>query len=166
MNFITQRVRAGLSHGLLAVSAMAFTATGGVAIAQTPDLIENNLLAELIQVDLYLGRSQPDGDLIADEDFVAFIDTEITPRFPDGLTVWEANGRYQDASGSIIAEPSNVVRLVFLDTQANEAALMEVIQAYIAQFEQETVMVLVDEDVNVEFVPEIEDSPIPAIFTE
>ncbi|WP_052456686.1 DUF3574 domain-containing protein [Leptolyngbya iicbica] len=166
MSFISYRLKARLRHGLLAAIAMALTTSGGAAIAQVPDLIENNLLAELIQVDLYLGRQMPEGETISDEDFETFIDTEITPRFPDGLTVWNASGRYQNASGTLIAEPSNVVRLVFLDTQANEAALMEVIQAYITQFEQETVMVLVDEDVTVEFVPAIEATPVPAIFTE
>jgi hypothetical protein len=108
----------------------------------------------------------PDGDTVSDEDFETFIDTEVTPRFPEGLTVWAANGRYQDVSGTVITESSNVLRLVFLDTQANETALMEVIQAYITQFDQESVMVLVDEDVTVEFVPAIEAAPVPAIFTE
>ncbi len=166
MPCFTQRQYPGLKASLVGLMSVFCGLGSGPVYAQTPDLIENNLLAELIQVDLYLGRSQPDGDLISDDDFAAFIDTEITPRFPDGLTVWDANGRYQDASGTVIAEPSNVARLVFLDTRANEAALMEVIQAYIAQFEQETVMVLVDEDVTVEFVPAIEDTPVPAIFTE
>ncbi|MEM1308936.1 MAG: DUF3574 domain-containing protein [Cyanobacteria bacterium P01_H01_bin.153] len=142
---------------LLTPTILGMSAAG--AIAQVPDLIENNLLAELIQVDLYLGRSIPGGNTISDEDFETFIETEITPRFPEGLTVWAANGRYQDNSGEVIAEASNVVRLVFLDTRENEAALLEVIQAYIAQFDQESVMVLVDEDITVEFVPAFEALP-------
>ena len=166
MQWFLNTVNVGYRHSLVGLTALLFGMGGGTVQAQTPNLIENNLLAELIQVDLYLGRSQPDGDIIADEDFETFIETEITPRFPDGLTVWDANGRYRDASGTVIAEPSNVVRLVFLDTQANETALMEVIQAYIAQFEQETVMVLVDEDVTVEFVPALAPPPVPAIFSE
>ncbi|WP_204137813.1 DUF3574 domain-containing protein [Halomicronema sp. CCY15110] len=166
MQWFLNTVNVGYRHSVVGLTALLFGMGGGTVQAQTPDLIENNLLAELIQVDLYLGRQISDGDIVSDADFETFIDTEVTPRFPNGLTVWKANGRYQDASGTVIAEPSNVVRLIFLDTQANETALMEVIQAYIAQFEQETVMVLVDEDVTVEFVPALDPPPVPAIFSE
>lgn len=55
----------------------------------------------------------------------------------------------------MIAEPSNVIRLIFLDTRTNETALLEVIQAYIRTFDQESVMVLVDEDITVELVPNL-----------
>jgi hypothetical protein len=156
---MAQTLGVGLCWGTIAIAPLCLSWPGKPAIAQVPDLIENNLLAELIQVDLYLGRDIAGGETVSDEDFAAFIETEITPRFPDGLTVWAASGRYRDESGELISEPSNVVRLIFLDTRANEAALMEVIQAYIAQFEQESVMVLVDEDVTVEFVPALE--PVP-----
>jgi hypothetical protein len=166
MQWSLNTVNAGYRHSLIGLTALLLGMGSGAVQAQSPDLIENNLLAELIQVDLYLGRQMPDGDTVSDEDFETFIDTEVTPRFPEGLTVWAANGRYQDVSGTVITEPSNVLRLVFLDTQANETALMEVIQAYITQFDQESVMVLVDEDVTVEFVPAIEAAPVPAIFTE
>lgn len=159
MKAIGYPLRTCLSQGLIWLAPAIVGMHSGAVSAQVPDLIENNLLAELIQVDLYLGRGMPDGDRVSDESFAAFIETEITPRFPDGLTMWEADGRYRDASGDVIAEPSNVVRLIFLDTQANETALMEVIQAYIAEFDQESVMVLVDEDVTVEFVPALQTRP-------
>jgi len=155
-----------LGHSALAIAPAIVALHSGIATAQVPDLIENNLLAELIQVDLYLGRDIADGGTVSDEEFEAFLETEITRRFPDGLTVWDAAGRYRAESGELIVEPSNVVRLVFLDTQANEAALMAVIQAYIAQFDQESVMVLVDEDVTVEFVPALQEEAVPAIFSE
>lgn len=156
---MVQRFSSWLTHGILIGLPVVWGGSPLPVAAQVPDLIENNLLAELIQVDLYLGRDIPTGGRVSDEAFEDFIANEVTLRFPDGLTVWEANGQYRDSTGALITEPSRVIRLIFFDTRANEDALMEVIQAYITRFDQETVMVLVDEDVTVEFVPALDIAP-------
>jgi len=43
---------------------------------------------------------------------------EVTQRFPDGLTVWQAEGQWQTAAGSIDREQSKVLLLVHGDTAA------------------------------------------------
>lgn len=55
---------------------------------------------------LYFGRAISEGGEVSEADWDEFIAEIVTPRFPDGLTFWRADGQYQDASGIIIREPS------------------------------------------------------------
>ncbi|NJK49243.1 DUF3574 domain-containing protein [Candidatus Gracilibacteria bacterium] len=113
------------------------------------NLIDNDPNPEFIQTDLFFGRNIAGGTQVTQEQFQAFVDRFITPRFPDGLTIFDANGQFEDSTGTIIQEPSKVVRLLLEDTQENETALDEIIKAYIEQFRQESVLAVVDEDVEV-----------------
>ncbi|NEQ22460.1 MAG: PEP-CTERM sorting domain-containing protein, partial [Microcoleus sp. SIO2G3] len=115
------------------------------------NLIENDLIPEFIQVDLFFGRNIPGGGEVSEEDFQAFVDSVITPRFPAGLTIFDADGQFLDSTGTIIEEQSKGVTLLFEDTLENETAIDEVITAYIEQFNQESVLLVVDEDVEVAF---------------
>lgn len=95
-----------------------------------------------IRTELYFGTTMPDGSRIADEDWQAFLDEEITPRFPDGLTVLEGNGQFLNSSGVIIAEDS-IVLIIFYPPDAVEessASIEEIRDAYEIQFEQESVL--------------------------
>ena len=69
-----------------------------------------------------------------------FLAREITPRFPDGLTVTDAQGQWRDpASGRIVREPSKRVEIV-LPGNANDAARLDAIMAaYKRQFHQRSV---------------------------
>ena len=50
---------------------------------------------------------------MSESEWVRFVDREITPRFPDGLTVVDAAGQWRDrASNKILREPSKVVMIV------------------------------------------------------
>jgi Protein of unknown function (DUF3574) len=115
------------------------------------NLIENDPVPELIQTDLFFGRNIPTGGQVSEEQFQTFVDLSITPRFPAGLTIFDANGQFQDSTGTIIEEPSKVVRLLLEDTVENELALDEIIRDYSQQFNQESVLLVVDEDIEVAF---------------
>ena len=115
------------------------------------NLIDNDLVPELIQADLFFGRNIPGGGVVSEEQFQSFIDNIITPRFPAGLTVSDGDGQFRDSSGMIIEESSKVVTLLFEDTVINEQAIDEIITDYLQQFNQESVLLVVDEDVAVTF---------------
>jgi mannose/fructose-specific phosphotransferase system component IIA len=115
------------------------------------DLIDNDLIPEFIQADLFFGRNIPTGGEVSEEQFQSFVDREITPRFPAGLTIFDVDGQFRDSTGTIIEEQSKVVTLLFEDTQNNETAIDEIILAYTRQFNQESVLLVVDEDVSVAF---------------
>ncbi len=60
---------------------------------------------------LLFGLSRPGGGVDAAA-FDAFLDTAVTPRFPAGLTVVDAAGRYRAADGRLVREPSKIVLIV------------------------------------------------------
>jgi transcription termination factor NusB len=122
-----------------------------VGFGQSEDLIDNDSTPELIQEDLYFGRSIAGGGEVSEAEFQAFIDAEITPRFPNGLTVYDANGQFLDSAQNVIKEPSQVVSLVFEDTLDNEQKIDEIIDLYKRKFQQESVLQVVDEDIQVAF---------------
>lgn len=122
-----------------------------VGFGQGEDLINNDSTPELIQVDLYFGRNIGTTGRVSDRQFRQFLERVVTPRFPDGLTVYDANGQFLDRSNDLIREPSNVVSLILEDTQTNEQSLHQIIDAYKDQFQQESVLEVVNENVNVGF---------------
>jgi hypothetical protein len=77
---------------------------------------------------------------VTESQWKAFLRTEVTPRFPQGLTVWEANGQWRRADGNITRERSKVLLLVHEETPAMRKALSEVVEAYKKQFQQESVL--------------------------
>ncbi|HIK18518.1 MAG TPA: DUF3574 domain-containing protein [Leptolyngbyaceae cyanobacterium M33_DOE_097] len=115
------------------------------------DLIDNNLVPELIQVDLFFRRNTDGVKEVTQKQFQAFVDQEITPRFPVGLTNFDANRQFLSSDGILVREPAEVIRLIIEDTEANEAAIDAIVSAYKQQFQQESVLIAVNEEVTVVF---------------
>ena len=92
-----------------------------------------------VQDSLYFGTGRPNGAVTADE-WTAFLETTVTPRFPQGLTVSQASGQWRGAEGSIVRESSHVLQLVHPDDASSEKSVAEIIAAYKTQFQQEAVL--------------------------
>lgn len=92
-----------------------------------------------IQDTLYFGTGKPDGAVTPDE-WTAFLETKVTRRFPQGLTVSQASGQWRGAGGSIVHEPSHVLQLVHPDDTSSEDSIAEIIATYKVQFKQESVL--------------------------
>jgi hypothetical protein len=134
-----------------------------VGFGQGEDLIDNDPTPELIQVDLYFGRNIGMTGQVTERQFRQFLREDITPRFPDGLTVYDADGQFLNQSNQLIREPSKVVSLLLEDTQINERSINQIIDAYKQKFRQESVLAVVDETLNVSFSPNA--STVPTGFT-
>ena len=95
-----------------------------------------------LRTELYFGAAKLDGTIVTVAEWEAFLDAEITPRFPDGLTVLDGAGQWQEADGDIIEERSRVVVLLYPRTaQAESHAEIEAIRAaYEQRFGQEAVL--------------------------
>jgi hypothetical protein len=92
------------------------------------------------RTELYFGSEKPDGSEVTDEQFDAFVDRTVTPRFPDGLTQLTGEGQFLGSAGPI-EEKSFVVILLypFDDRQANRE-IEQIRTAYKAAFQQESVL--------------------------
>jgi hypothetical protein len=99
---------------------------------------------------LYFGRSMPNGEEVSEAAWDQFVDEVVTPRFPDGLTLWHAEGQWQDASGVIIQEATFILEVAHEDNPASDTQLDEIIGEYKARFQQESVL-RVTEQIEVAF---------------
>lgn len=92
-----------------------------------------------VRTTLYFGLSHPNGR-ISESQWQAFLRDQVTPRFPDGLTVWEANGQWRQADGRIGHERAKVLLLVHEQTEPVRHALAEIVAGYKREFHQESVL--------------------------
>jgi hypothetical protein len=92
-----------------------------------------------LRTTLYFGLARPKGS-VSELEWQIFLRDEVTRRFPDGLTVWEAEGQWRTAAGTIAHEQSKVLLLVHPDTAAARQSVMAVVDAYRKMFEQESAL--------------------------
>jgi hypothetical protein len=99
-------------------------------------------LAPKITADLYFGRNIGSSLAVSDADWARFVDEEITPRFPDGLSVSDIAGQWKGEDGLVVREPAKVVMIVLSGEQGEYARLDAVRDAYRKRFRQESVMLV------------------------
>lgn len=111
--------------------------------AQTPALSchgpkEPKLIAELL-----FGRDIGDRVGVSESTWRSFVAREITPRFPDGLTIIDATGQWRDrASKRMVREPSKL--MIVLPGKADDQAHLDaIVGAYKRRFHQRSVGVIV-----------------------
>jgi hypothetical protein len=96
------------------------------------------LVAEMV-----FGRNIGDSLGVSDADWNRFLDEEVTPRFPDGLTVMGASGQWRDTErGNIVQEPSKVLVLVLGDEARDKPRVAEIATAYKTRFQQQGVLTM------------------------
>lgn len=91
---------------------------------------------------LFLGRNIGGKPGVSEADFQTFVDLEVTPRFPQGLTVLEGGGQWRGAENTLIREASKVLVLVFPMGQGGMTKVREVREAYKKRFRQEAVLTI------------------------
>ncbi|WP_306806538.1 DUF3574 domain-containing protein [Streptomyces sp. DH12] len=102
---------------------------------------------------LLFGTERADGGpAVTDRQFTEFVDREVTPLFPAGLTVQEGRGQWRDASGRIQRERSYELVLLYPAAEAAAAhpRVERVRESYRRAFGQESVA-RVDDRVRVDF---------------
>jgi uncharacterized protein DUF3574 len=123
-----------------ALFAALFLAPMGAAYAQLSCSAPQK---PMIEVELMFGRNIGGRLGVTNARWAAFLAREVTPRFPDGLTVFDTSGQWRDArKKSVVREPSKIVRIIMpADAQANEK-IEAIASAYKKQFRQDSVGVL------------------------
>ncbi len=64
---------------------------------------------------------------------------EVTPRFPDGLTILDANGQFLGSKG-IIKEKTKLLILIYSNREEDKQEIQEIIDEYKTKFQQESVL--------------------------
>lgn len=86
---------------------------------------------------LFLGAGAP-----GDRDLRRFVDQEITPRFPDGVTVVDGGDQWKGSANRMIRQASKVV-LVVLPAGGDSQGKVEAVRtAYRSKFRQDPPVVL------------------------
>jgi hypothetical protein len=94
----------------------------------------------LVRDIIYFGRNWPGGGFVSDAEWQAFLNEVVTPRFPGGLTVIEATGRWKGQSGVVEQERSEMVTLLHAGDQATRRSVAEIAAEYKRRFQQEAVL--------------------------
>ena len=133
---------------ILACLALALVAAAACADADTPSCPEGT--DPFVEYRLFMGRSDQSGEAVDDAAWAAFLEDTVTPRFPDGLTVLNAQGQWRGSEGVILKERSKL--LIILAPPGGDAMRLtgEVSGEYKRKFGQESVLRVV-EDVCVTF---------------
>jgi hypothetical protein len=92
------------------------------------------------RAELFFGLSKSDGSVITEAEFQNFVDTEVTPRFPDGLTLLNGTGQFRTTSGNIIKEGSKLLILLYPYSPDSSTAIEEIREAYKTGFQQQSVL--------------------------
>lgn len=92
---------------------------------------------------LFFGLSVSHAPDISEAQFTAFLDQEVSSRFPQGLTVLDGQGRWLGAGGQMVREPSKLVMIVLPGGADDHAKLDAIRKAYELRFHQEAVLQVV-----------------------
>ena len=82
-----------------------------------------------LRTTLYFVTARPKGS-VSELEWQLFLRDEVTTRFPDGLTVWDAEGQWRAQGGTVDHERSKVLLLVHPDTPAAREAVRTLIARY------------------------------------
>lgn len=108
------------------------TAAGTAA----PSAVEQTPGDSFKRTELFFGGSRPDGSVITPAQFELFLDKEVTPAFPDGLTWVEAHGQWMGGK-------EDSYQLILLYPYSNRKASREIEEIrtdYKQQFQQQSVL--------------------------
>jgi hypothetical protein len=89
---------------------------------------------------IYFGRNRPEGGTVSDADWEAYLDSVVTPRFPAGFTVVEAEGHWRGESGVVERERTEVMTLLHPGDDASRSAVQVLTEEYVRRFHQEAVL--------------------------
>jgi hypothetical protein len=94
------------------------------------------------RTELFFGTDRGNDPPVSDQDWEGFLDSVITPEFPDGLTVLTGLGQFRDSNGVTIQERSFLLILLYpAQTWKSSSERIERIRnAYKTAFGQQSVL--------------------------
>jgi hypothetical protein len=106
------------------------------ACATVAPPVENAVLADR----LFCGRTIPGGGVVSDEDWNVFVADFVTPRYPQGLTIWRADGQWREKDGTIAREPVMIIEILHPISLEDDRKINDIAVEYKSRFHQEAVL--------------------------
>ena len=132
MMFSTHKILA-----LMLAVASLFTVPAAAAEAKINRPAAQEIWA---RTELYFGTNR-DGGVISDAEFTLFMDSKITPRFPDGLTLLTGYGQFLNSKGVLEKERSKVLILLYpVGTTDANRRIQDIREDFKKQYGQESVL--------------------------
>ena len=89
---------------------------------------------------LFFGRNRGGVEVVSDAKWRAFLAEEVTPRFPDGLTVVDAAGQWRGPSGTVERERARMLLVLATPGAEGMRRTGEIAEAYKRTFDQDSVL--------------------------
>jgi hypothetical protein len=93
----------------------------------------------MARLELIFGGNSPKGP-IGPRAFAAFLAREVTPRFPEGLSLMTGYGQWRGRRGKISKEQSRILLILYQPNATSEARIEAIRSAYKTHFRQDSVM--------------------------
>ncbi|KGA39371.1 ribosomal protein S3 [Pectobacterium odoriferum] len=129
-------IAVSLLLGTLLVSGCYSLPRSSVAAAPAADACQVG--DKQVQTTLYFGLNRPAGPVISDAEWKAFLDGDVTPRFKEGLTVFDAKGQWLGNDGVVARENSKALMLIHGPDRERDIEALRT--TYKSRFAQESVM--------------------------
>ncbi|KYG18760.1 hypothetical protein D3C81_90400 [compost metagenome] len=128
---------------LAAALVTALLLSGCVATAQNATQQKPKVCGTgdpMVQTTLYFGLNRPTGPVITAAEWQSFVDRQVTPRFKDGLSVFDAKGQWLGNDGKLARENSKALMLIHAPGKESETNIEALRSSYKQQFAQDSVM--------------------------
>ena len=125
---------------LTALIAAAVVCAGAAAALPASACPEGLRPANTAQ--LFFGRSIAATGAVSDADWRSFLDAEVSPRFPDGLSVSDVYGQWKSPAGDFVREDSKALFIVLAGKPDERQRLDLIRDAYKRRFHQQSVLLV------------------------
>jgi hypothetical protein len=136
------KATAGILLGVMLACAGCTAHMPAASPTLTGDSAHPGVTAGWVRTELYFGLGTAGkGDGVSENEWRAFLDKEVTPRFPSGLTVIDAYGQWQGAKQT---QPerlrSKILVLLYADNPAQRGAIDAIRAAWKAKTGDQSVL--------------------------
>lgn len=118
--------------GLLSACAQTSTPPQPVQVAGTCAAP----LKPALEINLYFGRDIEGGGEVTERQWAQFVASEVTPRFPDGLSVLNVAGQSRNSANQMLRERTKLLVVVVFDAPTHQAKVQVIVEAYNSRFGQ------------------------------
>ena len=95
---------------------------------------------EMLLVKMYFGQNLAGGQTVPARDWERFLSGTVTPRFPDGFTVYDARGQWIDPKTHDLGrERTRVLEIAAPDSPAIRRQIADIARSYREAFHQQSV---------------------------